>query len=75
MNLRLSNNEERSSVLTRAIEKRKSAGVGEPLSDAFTRILTMKNSEPDVRRIKAVEKAMNDGLVGREKKRWKTARS
>lgn len=68
MNLRLSNNEERSSGLTRAIEKRKSAGVGETLSDAFTRILTMKNSEPDVRRIKAVEKAMNDGLVGREKK-------
>ncbi|REI09500.1 DNA polymerase [Staphylococcus felis] len=54
--------------LSDAIAKRKYAGVGETLADAFARIYSMKNSDPDIKRIKAVEKAMNNGIIGREQK-------
>src|SRR5699024_7388878 len=54
------------SNLSKAVERRKDAGVGESLEDAFTRILSMKNSDPDRQRILAVRKAMEDGYVGRE---------
>ncbi|RPF54771.1 DNA polymerase [Abyssicoccus albus] len=65
MNVRLNTNDNKS-ALTSAIENRKKEGVGESISDAFNRIYEMKNTEPDLRKIKAVQDAMNDGLIGRE---------
>lgn len=68
MNIRIELNDDTSSEsnLSKAVERRKDAGVGESLEDAFTRILSMKNSDPDRQRILAVRKAMEDGYVGRE---------
>lgn len=68
MNIKIELNDSASeeSNLAKAVSKRKEAGVGETLDEAFLRILSMKNSDPDVRRIQSVQKAMEDGLVGRE---------
>lgn len=68
MNIKIELNDSASeeSNLAKAVSKRKEAGVGETLDEAFYRILSMKNSDPDVRRIQSVQRAMEDGLVGRE---------
>lgn len=69
MNIKIELNDDSSSEesnLAKAVSKRKEAGVGETLDEAFFRILSMKNSDPDKRRIQSVWKAMEDGWVGRE---------
>lgn len=66
MNVRLNIDNGSESTLSTAIEKRKQAGVGESIADAFARIYGMKNTEPDLRKIQAVEKAITNGDIGRE---------
>ena len=68
MNIKIELNDDSASEssLSKAVEKRKIAGVGETLEDAFSRILAMKNSEPDKQRIIAVQRAMEEGRIGRE---------
>lgn len=66
MNVRLNIDNGSESTLSTAIEKRKQAGVGESIADAFARIYGMKNTEPDLRKIQAVEKAIINGDIGRE---------
>lgn len=46
-------------------EQRKKAA-DETLEDAWVRILSMKNSDTDAERLRAVKQAMNDGVIGRE---------
>ncbi|MEX5935932.1 hypothetical protein [Mammaliicoccus sciuri] len=66
MNVRLNIDSDKQSTLSTAIERRKQAGVGETIADAFARIYGMKNTEPDLRKIQAVEQALNNGEIGRE---------
>lgn len=46
-------------------EKRKKSAE-ETLEEAWARILTMKNSDPDQKRLLAVKQAMEEGRIGRE---------
>lgn len=51
-------------AVTKAATKKKSTI--ETIEDAWTRILAMRNSEPDVRRLHAVKRGMEAGQVGRD---------
>src|SRR5699024_1197859 len=51
--------------LGRAVERKKAHT--ETMDEAWTRIFEMKNSAPDQRRLHAVKKAMEEGVIGREK--------
>src|SRR5699024_8558243 len=48
----------------KAVEKKKSTI--ETIDEAWARILAMKNSEADKRRLNDVKQAMSDGIIGRE---------
>ena len=52
-----------SDAVTKAATKKKAAI--ETIEDAWDRILAMKNSEADVRRLHAVKRGMESGQVGR----------
>lgn len=56
-----------SDKLKKAVSKRQKEGVGESITDAFSRIYGMKNSNADLRKLKEVEKALEEGVIGREK--------
>lgn len=49
----------------REASKRKASAI-ETLSDAWVRILTQKNSDADLRKLREVKRAMDGGLIGRE---------
>ena len=63
LNIRSPNAEYSSSLSQAAAKKRDSL---ETLDEAWSRILAMKNSEADKRRLNEVKQAMEDGIIGRE---------
>lgn len=52
-------------AVVKSAEARKKAA-DETLEDAWVRILSMKNSDTDAERLRAVKQAMSDGRIGRE---------
>ena len=66
MTIKIELNSEDNSRLKDVINKRKDAGMGETLEDAYTRLMAMKNSGPDEQRIKDVILALQNGIIGRE---------
>ena len=66
MTIKIEINSEDNSRLKDVVNKRRDAGMGETLEDAYTRLMAMKNSGPDEQRIKDVILALQNGLIGRE---------
>src|SRR5699024_4024364 len=65
LNVRAPTDEKAGDNLGRAVERKKAHT--ETMDEAWTRIFEMKNSAPDQRRLHAVKKAMEEGVIGREK--------
>src|SRR5699024_11382055 len=65
LNVRAPTDEKAGDNLGRAVERKKAHT--ETMDEAWARIFGMKNSVPDQRRLHAVKKAMEEGVIGREK--------
>jgi len=63
LNIRNPSDKETNALSQAAAKKRDSL---ETIEEAWTRILSMKNSEADKRRLNEVKQAMSDGIIGRE---------
>src|SRR5690625_6368642 len=63
LNIRHPSDQEASALSKAAAKKRDGL---ETIEEAWTRILSMKNSEADKRRLNEVKQAMSDGIIGRE---------
>src|SRR5690606_9596136 len=65
LNIRQPTDDSKAKEAVKAVTKRKAAA-NESIEDAWLRILAMKNSDADQRKLNEVKKAMEEGLIGRE---------